>query len=172
MQDRGVVSERGLDVAHRGQRLVIDLDELGGVLRERAAVGDHDRDAVAGVARLVDGERPVRRQLDVLGDGPGTGQPARPLVGEVGAGERRDDALGLACGSEVDARDPRVRVGTADDGHPDHACDRDVVDEAGLAGQELGILLARDRRADVRLLLGGCHHATAAAARTALTMFW
>ena len=100
------------------------------------------------------------------------GQPARPLVGEVGAGERRDDALGLACGSEVDARDPRVRVGTADDSHPDHACDRDVVDEAGLAGQELWVFLARDRRADVRLLLGDCHHATAAATRIALTMFW
>ena len=60
--------------------------------------------------------------------------------------------------------DPRVRVRTADDGHPDHAGDREVVDEAGLAGQKLRILLARDRRADVRLLLGDCHHATAAAA--------
>ena len=112
VQDRGVVAERSLDVAHRRQLLVVDLDELGGVLGERPAVRDHDRDAVAGVARLVDRERPVRRQLDVLGDGPGARQPARPLVGEVGAGERRDDALGLACGREVDARgSARARTG-------------------------------------------------------------
>ena len=57
-EGRAVLS-RCLHVDDRGERLVVDLDELGGVDRVRARVGDHDRDAVALVVRLADGEREV-----------------------------------------------------------------------------------------------------------------
>ena len=54
------VLRRCLHVDDRVERLVGDLDELRGVDRVRARVGDHDRDAVSLVARLADGEREVR----------------------------------------------------------------------------------------------------------------
>jgi hypothetical protein len=43
------------------ERLVVDVDELGRVRRGARRLGDHDRDAVALVARLVRRERVVRR---------------------------------------------------------------------------------------------------------------
>ena len=42
-----------------GQRLVVDLDELGRVARELARLGDDDRDRVADEAHAADGERVV-----------------------------------------------------------------------------------------------------------------
>ena len=48
-------------VDDRRQRLVLDLDQLGGVARQLARLGEHDRDRVALVADLVDREA-------VLGD--------------------------------------------------------------------------------------------------------
>ena len=84
VHERRAVLERLLDVGDRRERLVVDLDELGRVLRERTALGDDDRDAVALVAGLVDRERVVRRHLDVLGHRPGAGEAALPVVREVG----------------------------------------------------------------------------------------
>ena len=51
MRERRAVLERLRDVDDGGERLVVDLDELRGVLRLRARLGDHDGDAVALVAR-------------------------------------------------------------------------------------------------------------------------
>jgi hypothetical protein len=121
MHQRGSVVECLLDVEDRRKRLVVDLDELRRVLRQRAALGDDDGYRIPLVARLADRERKVRRHLDVFGDGPGAGKASRPVVGEVRAGERRHEALRRASAIEVDALDPRVRVWAADDGHIDHA---------------------------------------------------
>ena len=71
VEDRRVGSDRGERVDDRRQRLVLDLDELGGVTRRVAGIGEHDRDRVALVADLVD------RQA-VLGD------LARPAPGRSG----------------------------------------------------------------------------------------
>ena len=57
VDERRAVVERLLDVRDRRKRLVVDLDELGRILRERTALGDHDGDAVSLVPRLVDRER-------------------------------------------------------------------------------------------------------------------
>ena len=88
VEDRRAVGERLLGVDHGRKLLVVDLDELGRVLRQSARLGDHDRDAVALVAHLVGGERAVHRLLGVLGDEPDARERGRPVVGEVGAGER------------------------------------------------------------------------------------
>ena len=81
VDERRAVLERLLDVGDRRERLVLDLDELGRVLGERAGLGDDDGDTVALVARLVGREREVRRHLDVLGHRPGARQPALPVLG-------------------------------------------------------------------------------------------
>ena len=55
----GVLGRRVVD--DRRQRLVVDVDELGRVLGEIAALGDHERDRVADEADLALGERRARR---------------------------------------------------------------------------------------------------------------
>ncbi len=66
---RAVVNERRAflrgfgRIDHGGQRLVIDNDFLGGVLRLRQSIGDHHRDRVADIIGLAGGERGVRRHL-------------------------------------------------------------------------------------------------------------
>ena len=98
VDERRPVLERLRHVAVRRERLVLDLDELGRVLRERAALRDDDGDPVPLIASLIGREREVRRHLDVLGHRPCARQPALPVLGEVGAAERRDDTLRLAGG--------------------------------------------------------------------------
>ncbi len=159
VDDRSAVRERGLRVDDRLERLVVDLDELGRVLGERAALGEDDGDAVACVPHLVRRERPVEGLLRVLGDEPDARQRRLPVVGEVGAAESGHDALGLERLGDVNALDARVGEGAADDHGPDHAGQVEVVDVAGLAGEELGVLLAGDGLTDVGrgLFFGDCH---------------
>ena len=177
VHERCVGVERLGDIRDHLERLVLDLDELGRVLRDRPRLRHDDCDTVADVPRLVEREREVRRHPDLFGDGPRAGQRAGPVGCELRAAEGGDDALDLPRGGEVDLADPRVRIRAADDGEPDLARKVDVVDELAVAGDELPVLLARDRRADDAAggeRLGGGHHASTptAAARTAATMFW
>ena len=95
-----------------GERLVVDLDELGGVAGELARLGDDDRDRVADEADAADGERVVldlragrRRELEER-----VGQ-RRDLV----AGQRPVDARERERRRDVDRRDQRVGVGRADE---------------------------------------------------------
>ena len=53
VHQRGAVGQGALRVGHRGQRLVLHLDELQRVLGQVAAVRDDDRDALADVPHLV-----------------------------------------------------------------------------------------------------------------------
>jgi hypothetical protein len=152
VNERRAVGKRFGDVGHGRQRLVLDLDELGRVLRQRAAVGDDDRDRVAGVARLVARQRPMVRDLDLCRHRPGTGQSSRDVAGDILARVGGDDSLGGDRLRGVDAHDPGMREGAADERHPDHPRDGQVVDVAPLAGEELRVLLSRQRGADRRRL--------------------
>ena len=174
MDERRTVLERLFHVRRRRERLVVHLDELSRVLRESAALRDDHGDPVALVTRLVDREREVRRHLDVLRHRPGAGERALPVVGEVGAAERRHDSLGSAGGVEVDVADARVRIGRSDDGHVDRARQLEVLDPRGPPDQQRRVLLALDRRADRGLVFLQHSHGqlTPAAAETAFTMLW
>ncbi len=85
VDERRAVGHRGLDVGDRRERLVVDLDQLRGVLRERAAPGDDDGHAVARVARDGRREREVRRVVDVVGHWPRHRQRRGPVLLELGA---------------------------------------------------------------------------------------
>ena len=74
VHQRCPVLERSFDIGDRAERLVVDLDQLCRVLGECTTLRDDDRDSVALEARLADGERIVRRHLDVLGDWPRAGK--------------------------------------------------------------------------------------------------
>ena len=59
--ERRAVGERRAAVDDRRQRLVVDLDQLGGLAGDRRAVGDDERHRVADMAHAIDGERVARR---------------------------------------------------------------------------------------------------------------
>ena len=140
---RGPVGQSALRVDHRGQRLVLDLDELQRVLGQVAAVRDDDRDALADVPHL------VRRQA-------APGVPGRvgaevghrvAQLGGVGAGDHRVHA---GCGQSLgglDPQDPGVRVRAAQHGGVQGAGGDPVGDVAAPAEQELRVLDAADRLA-------------------------
>ena len=149
VHERRVALQRLRHVDRRIERLVLDLDELRGVLRERAALGDDDRDAVALVARHVGREGKVRRHLDVLGHRPGAGEGSLPVGRELRAAERRDDAVRGARGVDVHGGEARVRVWAPDHRHRDDAGKRQVVDEGRAAGEKRLVLSPLDRGAEV-----------------------
>ena len=102
-----------LDIDHCRQRLVIDLDQFGGILSLRQRFGDDERDALADRAHLVGGENAARRAkalraAHVLGH---RRRQAAELVGiHIGAGQHREHAVGGLGLGGVDALDARVRV--------------------------------------------------------------
>ena len=61
---------------HERQRLVVDLDFFGGVLGERAGLGDDGRDPFAGIARVPDRERMALdlRRIEPVHQGIGRGR--------------------------------------------------------------------------------------------------
>ena len=173
--ERGSVVERRRHVGDRVERLPVDLDELRGVLRLGARLGDHDRHSVSLVARDV-GQRVVRRVLHVLGDRPRARHRRLPVVLDVGRREDREDAVGRPGRGKIDLADARMCVRAPDDHHEGGPHGGHVVDERAAAGEERLVLPALDRRADVRSsFLGGAHEAlpiAPAALSTAATMLW
>ena len=148
------------------ERLVLDLDQLGGVARELAGRRADGRDRLAHEPHLADRERVV---LDLV---PGRGRHLEERIGldrHLVARERSVDAVQRERAGDVDRDDLGVRVRRADEVH--------VVEEDPLALDEALVLLARDRLADVALLelgwLGGrLGRAHAFALTIASTMFW
>ena len=103
-----------LEVHDRRQRLVVDLDQLGGVARLGERLGHHEGDAVADEAHLVGDEQRLEGAValggaEILRHQMG-GEAAELLGQGVGAGEDAEHArrrLGLG---DVDALDAGVRV--------------------------------------------------------------
>ena len=112
----------------------------------------------------------------VLRRKPRTRQGGLPLVRELIARERGDDAAVRERAVDVHHGDACVRVGTANDSHPDHARKAHVVHELGLTRQQGRVFFAVERRADdaADLEFRDRRHrqtSTPAAAWTARTMF-
>ena len=146
VEDRGVLVLRAARVDEHVERLVLDLDQVGGVAGELAGRGDDGDDRLADVAHAADGERVV---LDLV--------PRRRRQLEERIGQLRDlvrrqrpvDALERLRGRDVDRDDLRVRVRRADEVDVAHPVPLDVVGEDALALDEPAVLLARDALAGV-----------------------
>ena len=105
VEDRRAVVLRRAGVDEHVERLVLDLDEVGGVAGELARLGDHGDDRLADVADAADGERVV---LDLV---PRRGRQLEERVGQLGDLVRRQrpvDALERLGGGDVDRDDLRV----------------------------------------------------------------
>ena len=174
MQLERAVRGRLLGVDDHVERLVVDVDQRECVLGRVAGLG-HDRgDARARERDAVDLERP-RRVDEVLDAARLPCARQRRQLLEVLAGEDGDDARGLRGLRRVDALDPRVREGRAQDRDVRHPGQLEVVEVLRRAGDQARVLDALDGLADEP---GGCldgRHAvtstTFAASWTAWTMF-
>ena len=171
-----------LGIDHRGQRLVVDVDELEGVVRLILGFGDHDGDGVADEPDKIRGQRAERCGLQIgIRDQPRAGnrfQHAR----RVGARVHGDDAGGLLRAARVDAAETRMAVRAPQDGCVCHPGQDEVCGVTRRSGQEPGILApadagsehtggsgrgcSRHRRPPVCAMRG-----SAAAVCTAFTMF-
>ena len=163
------IGGRGLEVDDGGQGVVVDLHRAARIPGLVAALGHHHGDGVAREGGFADGDGQVLWSHHVLGHGPGAGQRAHAELDELGARVDRSHPRHGLGRTGVDGADPGVGTGAADDAQPEGAGDGEVVDVAGLAGQQLGVLLAEHPGT-------GDGHAgppsAPAAAMTALTMLW
>ncbi len=117
----------GPRVDDRVQGLVVDLDQLGPVLGQRARLG-HDRGhRLADVAHLLLGQHRVLLvgHLHAVERHPGIAPHA---AGQVGGGDHGEHARGPI--DHGDRADARVGVRAAHEGHMRHPLELDVVDVA------------------------------------------
>ena len=136
-----------LRIHHHRQRLVVDLDQVERVARDKSVLGHHHRHRIADETDLAHRQRAWR--VDVVRDPaslPGAGQ--RVDIHHIFAGDHGDDAgqrLGLRG---VDALDVGMGVGTAQNGGVRHAMEFDIVEVVTFAGDQLGIFAALERLPD------------------------
>ena len=147
--DRGRAHpRRRLDGGDRRQLLPFDLDQLEGVLRERAAVRHHGDHRLALPAGFVARERVLGRR-HVPGERREARLP-RPADGSEIVGSDDGDHAGRGSGGiERDGIDAGMRVRAAQKRDVGDAGNRDVVGVASLAGGETARLAARQRSAHV-----------------------
>ena len=131
------------------QRLVLDLDERGGVLGGGAALGGERHDRLADVAHALQREREHGAGLHALvveeHAAVGLAEPRG-----IFPGEHAGDAGRAPGGVERDARQARVSVRAAHERDVDHARQREIVHVAAAAGEQARIVAAFDARSDVR----------------------
>ena len=154
---------------HRGQRLVVDIDQLGRVLGLGQRVGDHHRHRIADIAHPVGDQRRPLRGIHRLTVGPlarhvGLGH-AEPVGHDVVAGVDRQHARRLPGLLDVDRTDIRVGVRRPHEDRVGLAVQVDVADVAPLPAQQARILEPQDRLTDTVLAHdafspGDCLHFT------------
>ena len=141
-----------LGVGDHGQRVVLDVDQLGRVLGLRERLGDHEGDVIADVADAVGAEhgpQPVGALGAVpVGQRHGAGQKVAAAGFDVRAGDHGEHARRRSGRRDVERTDPGVRLGRADDAAVGLTGDVDVVGVAPLARDEALILHPPHRLAD------------------------
>ena len=145
---RRVCRERGVDRGHRGQHVVANVDELGGVGGPIHVVGDHHRHGLAGVAGLRAGD--CR-----LGVGPEPGRRherrhCRGALRQLGTREDGDHTRLCERPARVDSGDASVRVGTAHDRRVQEVGKAQIVDVATASREKAAIFATLDGQADGR----------------------
>ena len=130
-----------LDVHHRGERLVVDHNQLCCIVGQIPVFGDHHRNRLAGICRLFGRDRKLLRDLLLVRDKRvGDRQGSEDDALEVGGGEDRDHAFGRQRCRGVDRANAGVCVRAAHHRHVRHVHEVDVVDEVAVPGDQLGVL--------------------------------
>ncbi len=173
--DEGVAVTRVLDPDDDGQLLVAHPDPLARVLGDVAVGRDDHDDGLTDVVDLVLGQGVTGAPVGERRVGDEQRQRLAHLPGQVLVHVDRDDPVDVDRVVGVDLEDSRVGMRAAHESGCESVVP-EVVEVAAAAGDEAGVLLAPDRRAEH---LGG-HDASSvsrstrisAARSTLLTMFW
>src|SRR5215207_1065623 len=143
-EDGRIVGQRGLGIDDGRQRVVVDDHQLGGVDGLRPRRGDHNRQHVADEAD------------DVVGEGRACqgrrnhGEPLHRFEAEVVGRVHRHDPGHLLRVARVDRLDLRVRDRGSHERDVKQTFDVEVVEVAGLAAEDAGVLGALDGIAENR----------------------
>jgi hypothetical protein len=141
-QLRRAGSDGGAQIGDRGQLLVLDLHQLGRVLRLRARLGDHQCHRLAGMQHALAGQRRAMRHLE--GHPVKAGLPRRSGdaagADDVSGCQHGEDAGGGRGGAGVDAADAGKRVRRAHEPGRRLPGLLGIGGEAALAAQQRGIL--------------------------------
>jgi hypothetical protein len=142
-------------VGDRGQDVEVDVDQLGGILGLRQALGDDEGDRLPDIAHLPDRETEMRAPEHRRAVRPLALQrhPHRADAGgdEVVAGIDRQDARRGLRRRQIDRADRGMRVRRAQHHGMGLAEQVDVVLEAAVAAQEALVLEAPHRLPDSEL---------------------
>jgi hypothetical protein len=122
-EQQRLTREGSLGAHHRGQRIVVHRDQVGGVLALVAAIGDDHCDRLADKAHRVHRQERLRPRAAegrraLAADGLAAVRRRRRQVGHVLDGQHRDHARLAEGRAGVDAGDARVRDRAADERHP------------------------------------------------------
>ena len=141
--------QRRLTVGDGVQGLPVDDHPIRPVLRRVAAVGDDHGNGLADEADLVGRQRPLRHRI---GDGGARHLQQDALAAHHGrqviSGIDRYHAGHGARAGHVDGADTGMGEGAAHEGAFHHARQPEVVHEAALAGQQVGVFQALDALPD------------------------
>ncbi len=144
--------QRGLGAGHRRQHLVVDLDQLGGVLGRVQRLGDDEGDGIADIAHAL--ARQQRLQADEGGRAAAPlarhhgRERAEPAPAQILAGQDADHARRRSRPAHVDPGDARRRVRRAQHQAARLVRRLEVIDIAPGALEQPKILLARHRLTD------------------------
>ena len=147
-----LVLERLLGVDEDGQRVVVDLDQVGRVARELTRRRADGGDRLAHVSHPAHGERVV---LDVPAGLHGHLEERVRVDRDLVARDRPVDAVELERFRDVDGDDARVRVWRADEVDVSHPVAAHVVEERPETLDEPLVLTPWDRLPHVALLENG-----------------
>ena len=142
--------QRLLRGCHRRELFVVDFDQLAGVFGQIPGLGDHQGNRIAHQPDLVGGQHGERRPSAARHrqDAERTGAH----VGlHVAAGVDRDDPRCLPCGAGVDAADPGMREGAAQEAGVEHPWQLHVGDVVAPASENPRVLFPPHRAARVAL---------------------
>ena len=135
------------DGDHRIERLVVDLDQVGGVLRRERGLRDHHRDRLADIHHALARQRVPVRHHELAAAAARQRRMARHAADaggvDVGGGHDRDHAAHLLRCIHVDAADAGVGVRRAHEGRRGLTGLGGIGDEAAVAAHEVVVLDAR-----------------------------
>ncbi len=140
LEHQHVVASRVPHVDHRGQRVVVDGDELRGVGPLVGLLGEHGHDRLADEADLVGREEGPQHR--VVADR----RRLHRLEVDLGTGHDVDHTRRRTRLRDVDGRDPGVRHGAAHEREVQRPRQRDVRGVGAAAGEEDRVLGAHDPR--------------------------
>jgi hypothetical protein len=138
---------RRLDGDDRIERLVVDLDEIGGVLRGERGLGDHHRHRLADIHHALARQRMPVRHHELSAIAAGQRRVARDAAHaggvDIGRGHDRDHAAHFLRGIGIDPADARVGVRRAHERRRGLVGLGGIGDEAAVAAQQVIVLDAR-----------------------------